>query len=48
MRRVIVDYDADNYMPQPALKKPPTYWNVLKKHFGIDFSPSFPSFNVQN
>lgn len=44
MRRVIVDYDAANYMPQPILKNPPTYWNVLEKHFGIDFSPSFPTF----
>lgn len=45
MRRVIVDYDANNYMPQPALKKPPTYHDFLQKHWGINFSPSFPSFH---
>lgn len=44
MRRVIVDYDASNYMPQPLLKKPPTYEDFMQKHFGINFSPSFPSF----
>lgn len=44
MRRVIVDYDVNNYMPQPSLKKPPTYHDFLQKHWGINFSPSFPSF----
>lgn len=45
MRRVIVDYYANNYMPQPLLKKPPTYRDFIQKHFSINFSPSFPTFH---